>query len=100
MARVVGNIVLYKGMATSIGKYIPVILSGELPSLTEKPGRPQSTGLQRVEHDQSDPMHIVTRLFLACGSDGTPLQYSCLENPMDGGAHRLQSMGSRRVRHD
>ena len=26
--------------------------------------------------------------------DGTPLQYSCLENPMDGG---LQSMGSRRV---
>ena len=29
--------------------------------------------------------------------NGTPLQYSCLENPMDGG---LQSMGSLRVRHD
>ena len=27
--------------------------------------------------------------------NGTPLQYSCLENPMDGGAcGRLQSMGS------
>ena len=27
--------------------------------------------------------------------DGTPLQYSCLENPMDGGAWQaLQSMGS------
>ena len=27
-------------------------------------------------------------------------KYSCLENPMDGGAHRLQSMGSLRVGHD
>ena len=26
--------------------------------------------------------------------NGTPLQYSCLENPMDGGPGRLQSMGS------
>ena len=25
--------------------------------------------------------------------NGSPLQYSCLENPMDGGAWRLQSMG-------
>ena len=32
--------------------------------------------------------------------DGTPLQYSCLENPMDGGAWWLQSMGSLRVGHD
>ena len=32
--------------------------------------------------------------------NGTPLQYSCLENPMDGGAWQLQSMGSIRVRHD
>ena len=32
--------------------------------------------------------------------NGTPLQYSCLENPMDGGAGRLQSMGSLRVGHD
>ena len=29
-----------------------------------------------------------------------PLQYSCLENPMNRGAFRLQSMGSQRVRHD
>ena len=29
-----------------------------------------------------------------------PLQYSCLESPMDGGAWWLQSMGSLRVRHD
>ena len=32
--------------------------------------------------------------------NGTLLQYSCLENPMDGGAGRLQSMGSWRVRHN
>ena len=32
--------------------------------------------------------------------NGTPLQYSCLENPMDGGACWLQSMGSLRVGHD
>ena len=31
--------------------------------------------------------------------NGTPLQYSCLENPMDGGAW-VQSMGSLRVGHD
>ena len=32
--------------------------------------------------------------------NGTPLQYSCLENSMDGGAGRLQSMGSLGVGHD
>ena len=33
------------------------------------------------------------------GGHGNPLQYSCLENPMEGGAW-LQSTGSQRVRHD
>ena len=33
--------------------------------------------------------------------NGNPLQYSCLENPMDGGVHgRLQFMGSLGVGHD
>ena len=37
----------------------------------------------------------VLELQLQCGEgNGTPLQYFCLENPMDGGACRLQSMGS------
>ena len=31
--------------------------------------------------------------------DGTPLQYSCLENPMDRGAWWATSMGSQRVGH-
>ena len=33
-------------MATSIGQYAPVFLPGEPVYLTEKPGRPQSTGSQ------------------------------------------------------
>ena len=32
--------------------------------------------------------------------NGNPLQYSCLENPMDRGDWWLQSTGSQRVRHD
>ena len=41
------------------------------PSLTEKPGRPQSTGSQRVVHDGSDPTRTDTRLFFACGSSAS-----------------------------
>ena len=32
--------------------------------------------------------------------NGTQLQYSCLENPMDEEPGKLQSMGLRRVGHD
>ena len=32
--------------------------------------------------------------------NGNRLQYSCLENPMDGGAWWPQSTGSQRVGHD
>ena len=32
--------------------------------------------------------------------NGNPLQYSCLENSMDRGAHRSHSMGSQRVGHN
>ena len=34
------------------------------------------------------------------GGHGNPVQYSCLESPMDREPGRLQSMGSQRVRHD
>ena len=34
------------------------------------------------------------------GRHGNPLQYSCLENPMDRGTRGLQSTGLQRVRHD
>ena len=51
-------------MATGLGQYAPVFLPGEPPSLTEKPGRPQSTGSQRAGHDRSDPVRIDARHFL------------------------------------
>ena len=65
-ARAAGNIVLWRGVATSIGQYTAVFLPEEPPSLTEKPSRPQSTGLQRVGHDQSDSACIDARLFYLC----------------------------------
>ena len=34
------------------------------------------------------------------GGHGNPLQYSCLENLMDGEPDRLQSIGLQRVGHD
>ena len=34
------------------------------------------------------------------GGHGNPLQYSCLENPMDGEPGEPRSLGSQRVRHD
>ena len=34
------------------------------------------------------------------GGHSNPLQYSCLESPMDRGAGGLQSMGLQRVGHD
>ena len=48
-------------------QYWPIcssILAWRTPSLTDKPGRPQSTGLQRVRHYQSDPVCIDMRHFL------------------------------------
>ena len=34
------------------------------------------------------------------GGNGNPLQYSCLENPMDGGGWRAPVHGVAKVRHD
>jgi len=46
------------------------ILAWRTP-LTEKPGRPQSTGLEQVGHDRSNPVSTDSRVFfvvVACGS--------------------------------
>ena len=49
--------------------WLPVLASArqcsclETPSLTEKPGSPQSAGLQGVRHYRSDPGHIDARFF-------------------------------------
>ena len=44
--------------------------------------------------------HLIQPHALFGDGNGTPLQYSCLENPMDGGAWWLQSVGWLRVRHN
>ena len=51
---------------------------------TEGPGTLQSMGLLRVRHDWVTSVS----LSLSCIGEGkgNPLQYSCLENPRDGGA--------------
>ena len=42
---------------------------------------------QGKEGEVSTHMGIISVLYTASGEgNGTPLQYSCLENPMDGGA--------------
>ena len=43
----------------------------------------------------------IPRLGRSTGEgNGNPIQYSCLENPMDGGAWLAIVMGSQRVGHD
>ena len=59
------------------------ILAWKVP-WTEEPGRLQSMGSPRV--GRTKRLHF--RFSLSCTGEGngTPLQYSCLENPRDGGA--------------
>ena len=50
-ARAAENIVLWKGYGNQYWPICSSILAWRTPSLTEKPGRPQSTGSQRAGHD-------------------------------------------------
>ena len=74
-------------------------------------GRKAKTNLDSILKSRDIALPTKVRLVKAmvfpvvmygCGEgNGTPLQYSCLENPMDGGAWcRLLSMGLQRVRHN
>ena len=63
----------------------------------EEPGSLQSMGLLRVGHDWATSLSFFT--FIGEGN-GNPLQCSCLENPRDGGAQWVPSMGSHRVGHN
>ena len=61
------------------------------PSLTEKPGRPQYAGSQRVGHYQRDPACIDTRLFLwqLCPSESWVWRWrSCLACGVAGDSKR------------
>ena len=51
----------------------------------------------RSELDRTELLHFHFSPSCIGEGNGNPLQYSCLENPRDGG---LPSMGSHRVRHN
>ena len=56
---------------------------------------------QRIMRRNRRKQQIRKRLVISSGEgNGTPLQYSCLENPRDGQPGGLPSMGSHRVGHD
>ena len=58
---------------------------------------------QRVKHLPAMQVDLgsVPRSGRSSGEgNGNPLQYLCLENPVDREAGRLQSMGSQKVTHD
>ena len=52
------------------------------------------------ELDMTERLHFHFSLSCIGEGNGNPLQCSCLENPRDGGAGGLPSMGSHRVGHD
>ena len=60
----------------------------------EEPSRLQSMRLLGVRHDGATSLQCIGE------GNGNPLQWSCLENPRDGGAWWAPSMGSHRVGHD
>ena len=61
------------------------VLAWRIPGMGEPGGLP-SMGSHRVGHDWSDLAAAAAAAFYLREGNGTPLQYSCLENPMDGGA--------------
>ena len=54
----------------------------------------------REESDRTERLHFHFSLSCTGEGNGNPLQYSCLENPRDGGAWWAAVMGSHRVGHD
>ena len=66
-----------------------------LHSSTLSPGK--SHGRRSLESETTERLHFHFSLSCIGEGNGNPLQCSCLENPKDGGAGGLPSMGSHRV---
>ena len=71
-------------------------LAWEVPWV-EEPDRLQSMGLLRL--DTTERLHFHSSLSCIGEGNGNPLQYSCLENPRDGGAWWAAVYGVARVGH-
>ena len=64
------------------------------------PGGSVVKKLPAMQDDTGDAGSIPGSERSPGGGRGNPLQYSCLENPMDGGAWWAWSIGSQRVGYD
>ena len=65
-----------------------------------KRGFPGGSDGKESACNAEDPSPIPGLGRSPAGGNGNPLQYSCLENPMDRGAWWLQSRGLQRVQHN
>ena len=68
--------------------------------LTEADDCPGGSDGKASAYKAGDPGSIPGLGRSSGEGNGNPLQYSCLENPMDRERGRLQSMGSQRVGHN
>ena len=73
---------------TAVDKRKPVLM-GLASLVAQMVKNPLAMPETRVQLGREDPLE-----------KGSPLHYSCLENPIDRGAWGLQSMRSQRVRQD
>ena len=65
--------------------------------VVDRPPRGKEVGVLAIEIFYTEMMRAQSRVG---EGNGTPLQYSCLENPWTEEPGRLQSMGSLRVGHN
>ena len=65
--------------------------------VVDRPPRGKEVGVLAIEIFCTEMMRAQSRVG---EGNGTPLQYSCLENPWTEEPGRLQSMGSLRVGHN
>ena len=68
--------------------------------LTSLPGSANGKNLPANAGDVSDTASIPGSGRSPGGGHGNPLQYSCLENPMDRETGGLQSIGLQGIRHN
>ena len=79
-------------------KYSSAIKRDMFESVLTRQMNPEPIIRSEVGQKEKNKYHILT--YMDGEGNGIPLQCSCLENPRDGGAWWLPSMGSHRVGHD